>query len=72
MCFAAQVPNAREPPALLIRATMMPSSTKKTKIPAVSLTAEIRPSEVIASIALRKSKFAYIKPPTTIPIASEE
>lgn len=34
MCLAAQAPNAADPPALLTSATMMPSITRKTKMPA--------------------------------------
>ena len=50
MCFAAQLPKAREPPALFKRATMIPSITKNAKIPALPETAEMKPSLTIESI----------------------
>ena len=34
MCVAAHRPNEAEPPAAFTRATMMPSMTRKTKMPA--------------------------------------
>ena len=37
ICFDAQRPNAAEPPALFIMATMMPKSTRNIKIPTFQL-----------------------------------
>ena len=72
-CFEAHLPNAAEPPALLMRATIMPSNTRNIKIPALPETAEIKPSVVILSIAWMGLKFLTDKrPPTKIPTKSEE
>ena len=43
MFFSAHLPKAALPPALLIKATIAPKTTRKMKIPAVPETASIRP-----------------------------
>ena len=56
MCVFAQRPNACEPPDLLIRATRIPRSTRKMKIPELSATAAIRPSDTAVSTVPVKLK----------------
>ena len=71
MFFFAHSPNAALPPALLTRATIAPSTTRKMKIPAVPDTAAIRPSFTTASTVLRTLKFAAKRPPISIPMNNE-
>ena len=72
MCFAAHSPKALEPPALLSNATITPKITRKTKIPAVPETESIKPVVVILSTVRIGLNPVASKPPTTIPIKSEE
>jgi hypothetical protein len=71
-CVLAHSPNALLPPALLTRATRIPSSIRKIKIPAVPEAALIKPSLTTVSTVLRKSKSEARIAPERIPIKSEE
>ncbi len=72
MCFDAHIPNAAEPPARFISATIMPSTTRKINIPDCPSTAVINPSLTIASIVESPPNEVDKSPPTTIPINKEE
>ena len=71
MFLAAQRPNAAEPPAAFTRATMMPSSTRNRKMPALSEMAATRPSLTIMSSAPMGEKFCANSAPTVMPINRE-
>ena len=71
MFFEAQRPKAAEPPAAFTNATMMPSSTKNRKMPALSEIAATKPSLTIISSAPMGEKPFANSAPTTIPIKRE-
>ena len=71
MCFCAHLPKAAEPPALLIRATIAPRTTRKIKIPAVPETAPISPSLTRISIVLVNLKSEPRIEPARIPTNNE-
>ena len=67
----AQRPNAAAPPALLTRATSMPSTTRKMKMPALSATAGTMPSPTMVSSVVTGLKPATSRAPMTMPTKSE-
>ena len=71
MCVSAQRPKAAEPPAAFTSATMIPSRTRKRKMPALSAIAAMRPSLTTASSAATGAKFVVNSAPTTTPMNSE-
>ena len=69
---SAQRPKAALPPAKLTSATMMPSRTRKRKMPALSATAVTRPSLTIMSIVAMGEKLQANSAPITTPMKREE
>ena len=69
--YASEEPKAAEPPALLIRATTTPRTTRKMKIPAVPETAPISPSLTRISIVLVNLKSEPRIEPARIPTNNE-
>ncbi len=71
--FAAHSPYAADPPALFMRHTIVPRTTRKISIPTFHSSASegIKPSENIALKELRGLKLAYSKAPLTIPMKRE-
>ena len=72
MFFSAQRPKAALPPARLTSATMMPSRTRKRKMPALSATAVMRPSLTIISIVATGEKLQAKSAPMTTPMKRDE
>ena len=72
MFFSAQRPKAALPPAKLTSATMMPSRTRKRKMPALSAIAAMMPSLTIMSIVATGAKPQAKSAPITTPIKRDE
>ena len=72
MFFSAQRPNAALPPARLTSATIMPSSTRKRKMPALSAMAAMMPSLTIISSVATGEKLQANSAPITTPIKRDE
>ena len=74
ICFFAHVPNAFAPPALLMRATIIPRITKKIKIPAfhVSAITAKNPSFIIVSNEVIGLNSPMNNAPQTIPTNNDE
>ena len=80
MCLPAQRPKAEAPPALFIRATIMPSTTRKTMMPTFQESAKLvmmPPSEKKMPLKkVSKLNFPSAKPkkkfPRMMPIRREE
>ena len=71
MFFSAQRPKAALPPARLTSATMMPSSTRNRKMPALSPIAAMRPSLTTVSSVATGLKFDTNSAPSSTPAKSE-
>ena len=72
MFFSAQRPKAAEPPEALIRATMMPSSTRNRKMPALPAMASIMPLLMMVSSVSTGAKLDWNSAPTRMPINRDE
>ena len=72
MFFSAQRPKAAEPPEALTRATMMPSSTRNKKMPALPSMADTSPSLTMVSRVATGAKLHWNSAPTRMPMKREE